>query len=480
MTTANLKQAIKDLPEEVFRSYDIRGLGGEELNYNTAYAIGKGYATFLIQRRIYDCVVGHDCRLTSEEISSGVIDALTNSGIDVYNIGLTLTPISYFAQYYFRTKGLIMITASHNPSEFNGMKVGNGYSDTMMGSELQTLKDIIKSGNFIEREVQGNCETYEIKQDYFADLRKRVDKIGKFKVVVDTCNGTAGPFLPEILRGVGCEVIEQCTEPNGNFPNGHPDPTNTETLDRIKSRVLQEEADLGLGFDCDGDRIGLVDGKGRTISNDRLLAIYALDILDLVPGAKIIYNTLCSKLVQEVVSTNGGESLMWMTGHSNIKAKIKEERAIFGGEHSGHFFFMDTFYGHDDSAIAALKLLAYLTRKNVNLSELIDNLPSYISSPSIYVGVNAEKKTDTIEHYIKPNLKKLFPKASVSEIDGIRIDTNEEMVAIRQSNTSALISLIFESKSDDKFVEIKQKIIGLIKDCPDIDINTGSNHEFLQ
>ena len=237
----------KSVPDHVFRGYDLRGLVGSELDAENVELLARGYATWLLQRRIYDCVLGYDCRLSSPEFRDAMVKGLTDSGITVYDIGMTLSQISYFAGYYFRTKGLVMITASHNPKEYNGFKFGMGFSETMLSEEIIELRDLVKSGKFVTRSPKGVVIQKDIKQEYIDDLKRRIDPIKRFKVVIDSCAATTGIYLPDILRSVGCEVIEQNTKPDGNFPVGTPDPTEHEVQMRLAERVVKEKADIVMG-----------------------------------------------------------------------------------------------------------------------------------------------------------------------------------------------------------------------------------------
>ena len=248
---------VSQIPDSIFRGYDLRGLVGSELDEESVLLLAKGYATWLLQRRIFDCVVGFDCRLTSPAFRDTMVRGLTDSGITVYDIGMTLSQISYFAQYYFRTRGLVMITASHNPKEYNGFKFGMGFSETMLTEEINELRGIVKSKKFTSISPKGQHIKKDIFEDYVKDLFRRIGPIGKFKVVVDSCATTTGIFLPAILREAGCEVIEQNTKPDGNFPVGTPDPTEREVQERLAKRVMAEGADLGFSYDCDGDRVGI-------------------------------------------------------------------------------------------------------------------------------------------------------------------------------------------------------------------------------
>jgi phosphomannomutase/phosphoglucomutase len=372
-----------------------------------------------------------------------------------------------------------MITASHNPKEYNGFKFGTGFSETMLTEDIIELRDLVNSGNFKTRNPKGKLIKKDIKQDYMDDLKKRIDPIRKFKVVVDSCAATTGIYLPDILRSVGCEVIEQNTKPDGNFPAGVADPTDYEVQTRLANRVIKENADIGFSYDTDGDRIGIVDGKGRLIWNDVLVALFAKDVINALPGSKIVFNTLCSKIVEDSIMKAGGKPVMWKTGHSFIKAKIREERAPFGGELSGHIYFVDNFYGHDDGAIATLRLLAYLTRVNKTLDQAVDELPKYISSPEIKLGLADNIKFKLIDEKISQDLRNLFPSAKYVDIDGFRADTTDEMVIIRASQNGPYITVKFEGKTQEQYDGLKVKLAGILRKYPEIDWKTGVNiHAF--
>lgn len=468
------------IPDHVFRGYDLRGLVGSELDVERVELLAHGYATWLLQRRIYDCVVGYDCRLSSPEFHDAMVKGLTDCGITVFDIGMTLSQITYFAGYYFRTKGLVMITASHNPKEYNGFKFGMGFSETMLSEEIIELRELMKSGTFVTRSPKGTVIKKDIKQDYIDDLKRRIDPIKKFKVVVDSCAATTGIYLPDILRSVGCEVIEQNTTPDGNFPVGTPDPTEHEVQARLAKRVLEEKADLGFSYDCDGDRVGIVDGTGRLIWNDVLVSIFASDVLEYLPGANIVYNALCSKQVDEVIRLHGGTPLMWKTGHSFIKAKVREARSPFGGELSGHFFFMDNFYGHDDGAIATLRLLAYLTRVDKTLAQVIDELPQYVSSPEIKVGCADAVKFSVVSEKIGGEIKKLYPDAAYVEIDGVRMDTEKEMLIVRASQNGPYLTIKFEGKTQEAYDILKKQVSEILHTFPEVDFASGVNTKTLE
>lgn len=299
-------KVVNNINHEIFRGYDIRGVVGKDLNADVYYTIGKAYATFLFERRINIAVVGRDIRLTSEEYQNAFTQGLIESGIDVIDIGLTLSQILYFAQYHFLSKGGAMITASHNPKNFNGLKLAAGFSDTLLTDEVQQIRKIAESGEFKGFEKKGITRKEDVFKYYLDDLFNKVPTSVNYKVVVDTLNATAGLFMPEILKRAGCTVIAKNTKLDGSFPMGTPDPTEREVVERLAGYVKEEKADLGVCYDPDGDRIGIVDNEGNLVWNDVLVAIFAEDILEYMKGAPIVFNTLCSKATSDVIEKFGG------------------------------------------------------------------------------------------------------------------------------------------------------------------------------
>ncbi|MDO8503109.1 MAG: phosphomannomutase/phosphoglucomutase [bacterium] len=464
------------IPDNIFRGYDIRGVVGTELNPEVFSRLGQAYATFLVCHRVRDCVVGMDVRETSEEYKNAFVSSMVEAGINVIDIGLSLAQIVYFSQYYFQSKGAAMITASHLPREYNGLKLASGFSDTLLGEEIQEIRRLAQSGDFKSFPEKGSVRKEDVFAAYKADIGKRANiKDSGLKIVIDCSNATAGAFLPDILREAGCQVIEQNTELDGTFPVGTPDPTEKDVLERLGKKVKEEKANLGVSYDCDGDRLGVVDEDGNLIWNDLLVAIFAKDILDFLPGGKIVFNVLCSKATSDVIREAGGEPVVWKTGHSFIKAKVKQERAPFGGELSGHFFFMDNFYGHDDGAIATLRLLAYLKRTGKSLKEVISGLPKYISSPEIKLGLADDIKFKLIEGPIANDLKSLFPGAQYLTIDGMRVDTESEMAVIRASQNGPYITIKFEAQDIERYNSLKEKISSLLHKYEEIDFKSGVN-----
>jgi phosphomannomutase/phosphoglucomutase len=347
----------------------------------------------------------------------------------------------------------------------------------MITEEIQYLRKLVEAGTFVEG--QGTNREIDVYPAYKADILKHFDLKKKWKVVVDTCNTTSGKFYPDLLRAAGCEVIEQNTELDGNFPLGVPDPTEVEVLDRLAEGVKKHNADIGFAYDTDGDRMAVVDNQGNTLWMDSIVALFAQDVLDFMPGAAIVYNALCSRQVTEAVEKSGGRDVMWKTGHSFIKSKIKEERALFGGELSGHIFFMDDFYGHDDGAYASLRLLQYLERKNESLSEAVSKLSIYVSSPEIKFGLADDIKFQFIDTKIRADFKKHWPDASYIDIDGIRMDTNSKMAIVRASQNGPYITVKFEGKTQAEYDEVKKTLKEVLSAHPEIDWSVGVNTHAL-
>ena len=464
----------------MFRGYDIRGLVGKDLSPEIMAHLGRAYATFLHRRQIQECVVGRDIRETSPEYQKAFMDALLESGINVTDIGLTLTQIIYFSQYHYLSKGGAMITASHNPREFNGLKLGVGFSDTLITKEIEELKIIAQTGEFKTWGKPGVYKEDDVFPFYMADLFKRVQLHDSgLKVVIDSSGATTGAFLPQILREAGCTVIEQNTHLDPTLSLGTPDPTERDVLERLAKRVKEEGADLGLAYDSDGDRVGFVDSDGSLIWNDVLVALFAQDILNFLPGSPIIFNALCSKVAIDTIKAAGGRPVMWITGHSFIKSKVREERAPFGGELSGHFFFVDNFYGHDDGAFSTLRLLQYLKRTNQTLKEAVSKLPQYISSPEIKLGLPDEIKVEFVKKHFAEDLKVLLPGGESVDIEGFRVDTATAMAIIRASQNGPYITIKFEGKTQEEYDRLKHGLHDILKKYPEVDWTSGVNiHAF--
>jgi phosphomannomutase / phosphoglucomutase len=479
MGDKNMYKLVKKINPHIFRGYDIRGVADVDLNENVIYTLGRAYATYLNERRIQETTVGRDNRLTGDLYSKALIAGLNDGGINTINLGLSLSQIVYYSAYHFKIKGSVMLTASHNPKEFNGMKLGSGYSETMVTDGIQYIREICDQGRFTKTSKKGTNRNQDIFQDYKQDILKHFNLNKKWKIVVDACNTTSGKFYPEIFRSAGCEVIEQNTKLDGNFPLGVPDPTEVEVLERLAKGVKKHKADIGFAYDTDGDRMAVVDENGRVLWMDTIVALFAKDVLDYIPKAPIVYNTLCSRQVTEAIEEAGGKPVVWLTGHSFIKAKIKEIGSPFGGELSGHIFFMDNFYGHDDGAYASLRLLQYLERKKEKLSKAVDQLAIYVSSPEIKFGLADDIKFEFIDTKIREEFMKAWPKAQVIDIDGIRIDNPTTMAIIRASQNGPYITVKFEGKTQKEYEQMKVKLRKILKKYKEIGWDSGVNTHAL-
>jgi phosphomannomutase/phosphoglucomutase len=461
----------------IFRGYDIRGIAGKDLTFETMEGIGKAYGTWLKRNGIESAVVGYDCRLSGQELKTALIQGITSTGTDVIDIGMVLVMMVYFGQYHFKTKGAAMVTASHNPSEYNGCKLANGFSSTMGSEEMKVLREMVQKEDF--ETGKGKIIEEDISEAYFDKLLEKIKIEKKFKIAVDFSNATASKFFPRLADKIGAELVIFNGEIDGSFPNGTPDPTEKHLAERLAKETVDAKADIGMTFDADGDRLGVVDDKGTVIWNDLLVAIFAADVLDNNPGAKIVYNALCSKTVEETILARGGQPIMWMTGHSFIKAKLREEKAPFGGELSGHFFFVDKFYGHDDGFYAALRLLEYLSHRNKPFSEVLAEFPYYYSSPEVKIGSPDDKKAKVVEN-IKNEAIEKFPNEKINVIDGIRVDFKDGMFIIRFSQNGPYLSPKFEANSPERYEEIRLIVLNLLKKQTDIDWSQGVNLESLE
>ena len=439
------------LQKTMFREYDLRGReSDEELNEDSIYHIAKGFAVILKKHNVDTAVVGHDARGTSESFSASAIKGLTESGINVVNIGTATTPMSYWAQYFLKIKGLLMVTASHNPVGWNGVKLGTDLSKTLLSDEIKELYDIIEKEEYTTG--QGTISEKEIKEDYIKDLLSRAKITKKFKVLVNTGNGTAGILTPELLRGAGCEVVEHFTNIDPTYPNYTANPDGTVMMEDTGKQTVANHCDIGMAFDGDCDRLGLTDEKGNTIWPDRYIILLSRLVLSKKPGAKIVFDVKVSEALPEDIKAHGGIPIMWKTGHSHIKAKLAEEGAAMAGEMSGHIFFVEDFYGFDDGAFAALKMLEYLSTQDKPLSEVVASTPYYVSTPTIQVKTTDEDKYDVVEKLTKEFKDEGY---RVVDINGARVYTDNGWGLVRASSNTPTLVLRFEAKTQEELDKIQ-------------------------
>jgi len=467
----------------MFRGYDLRGIVGTDLSPEIVEYIGKAFGTYLARQDIREAVVGRDSRATSPDYSEAIIRGLSWAGIDTIDIGMTMVGTFYWSQYHLNRRGGVFITASHNPAEYNGMKFANDFSETLVSESIQELRKMVEEDDVEEGKEKGKTEKADVLEAYIDDLKKRIKINKKFRVIVDASCATPGVVAPKILRAFGMEVIESNCNLDPTFPLGTPDPTETAVAERLRQKVLEEKADVGFSYDADGDRIGIVDEKGGIIWNDVLVALFVIDVLEKHPGAKIMYNTLCSKVVEDTIKKYGGVPFMWRTGHSFLKKKNQEVGAAFIGELSGHFFFSADFYNHDDGCYTTLRLLDYLSRSSQTLSEAVANLPKYISSPEIKLGCTDDKKVALIEK-MSQVLQKDFPEAEVISDeragDGVRLNMADSMFVVRYSQNGPYLTIKFESQTEEKYKELKNYLKKFLHSYSEVDWSQGVNVESLE
>ncbi len=462
----------------MFRGYDLRGVVNEDLTPEIVEHLGRAHGTMLKRAGLTQALIGRDCRATSEEYASALARGYNQVGIDVVDIGLCLVGVFYWAQYHLKIPGGAFVTASHNPAQYNGFKFAINYSETLVSEGIQDLRKMVEAEDYEFSEIPGKLEKKSILADYYAEIVSRLPLKRKFKIVIDPSNSTAGVIAPDFFRQAGCEVVESNCIIDPTFPLGTPDPTETIVATRLRDKVLEVGADLGFSYDADGDRIGIVDNKGTIIWNDVLVALFAVAVLKEHPGSKIMYNTLCSKVVPETIMTNGGAPFMWRTGHSFLKKKNQEVGAAFIGELSGHFFFSKDFYNHDDGLYAALRLLKYLSDSEQTLNEAIEKLPKYISSPEIKVFCADDKKVvlmDTISNVLRQD----FPAAEVIADeragDGVRLELADSMFVIRYSQNGPYLTIKYEAKTNEQYQKLKEYLNVLLHRYPEVDWTSKIN-----
>ncbi|MCB0364214.1 MAG: phosphomannomutase/phosphoglucomutase [Bdellovibrionaceae bacterium] len=447
----------------IFREYDIRGVVDSDFDADFAHHLGRAYITYLFQEKGLKnpkICIGHDARLSSPQLVKSLSRGMAESGAQVLLLGLVTTPVTYFSTFSVPdVAGAIMVTGSHNPPEYNGFKISVGKS-TIFGAEIKKLETIINSGDYVSGD--GSESTYDIFPEYVARYEREFGKLPKVPVVVDCGNGAAGSILRRLYSAVGVSPTILFEEPDGTFPNHHPDPTVEENLTDLVAAVKKENALIGIGFDGDADRIGVVGRNGRMFYGDELMALVSRDILKDKPGEKIIGDVKCSDRLYHDVAKYGGKPIMWKTGHSLIKEKIKVEKAPFGGELSGHIFFADRNYGFDDALYAGLRIIEILGKTGKSIEDLLADFPPAFNTPEIRIDTTEEKK-----HQIVDKLKESFasekPGISVNLIDGIRVSYPFGWALARASNTQPVLVLRFEADSQEHLNQIKKEFEDIVQ-----------------
>ena len=453
-----------EISKSIFREYDIRGIYPDQIDENTTSHIAKAIAIKCEQENVQEICIGRDGRLSGESLLNSLEISLSEHGINVKNIGLVTTPLLYFAAKQNKYKSGVMITGSHNPKNYNGIKLIIN-DKPVSGNEIYKL--IVKNKN--RSEVPGKIEYIDIKSKYIEEVKNSIQIVGdvQIKVVIDCGNGAAGCIAPKLFKELGCEVVELFTEIDGNFPNHHPDPGKLENLEDLIEKVKSTKADLGLAFDGDGDRVGLVTDKGKVIYPDKILMIFSKHILNKNKGS-IIFDVKCSNALQNLIKDLGGTPIMSPTGHFHIKNGIKDHNPLLAGEMSGHIFFNDKWYGFDDGHYSGARIIELISDSKKSISSLNEELPSLFSTPELNITVTDETKFKIIEDFsTRCNLK-----GEKITIDGLRINFDNGWGLLRASNTTPKLVMRFEGNTEDDLKTIQSNFIDeLSRICPDIDIN---------
>ncbi len=445
------------LDPTILRAYDVRGVVGKTLSAEVARTLGRAIGSEAAARGVHELVVGRDGRMSSPELAEALIEGLVSTGRDVIDIGRVPTPVMYFSTYHLETGSGVEITGSHNPPDYNGFKIMLG-GETLSGEAIRALGTRVERGDLIDGE--GSVRREDVLPDYIERIASDITMHRPLKVVVDCGNGVAGEAAPQVLRSLGCEVEELFCEVDGHFPNHHPDPSDPDNLAALISLVRMQEADIGLAFDGDGDRLGVVDSTGKIIWPDRQMMLYARDILARSPGSDIIFDVKCSAHLAEVISDNAGIPVMWKTGHSLIKAKLKESGAPLAGEMSGHIFFNDRWDGFDDGIYTAARLLEILSLEDRTSQEVFAELPESVSTPEIKVDLQEGEPPEVIQALVQ---KAHFEDARTSTIDGLRVDFPDGWGLVRASNTTPCLVLRFEADSEEAIERIKAQFRDLLQ-----------------
>ncbi len=447
---------MNEFPHQIFREYDIRGIAGKEVTPDLACRLGRALARMLPGPDESPVVVGRDVRLSGPELQDAVMRGIREAGVNVLDIGMVPTPLAYFTVFREQAAGCVIITASHNPGEYNGFKLMRG-REGLFGEDIQTLKKLIQENAPLTTTTQGHLRQKDITPVYQEFLCADISLKRPLKVVIDAGNGPAGIIAAPAYRALGCEVIELFCEPDGRFPNHHPDPTVDANMQDISHTVIQHHADLGIAFDGDGDRIGVVDETGNIIRGDMLLLILARDVLAAHPGATIISEVKCSRHMYDDIAEHGGNGIMWRTGHSPIKAKMKETGALLAGEMSGHMFFADRYYGFDDAIYAGARLMQVLAAQDKQPAQLLADLPPSVSTPEIRVDCPDERKFALVEeakaHFAEQGYK-------IIDVDGMRLEFDDGWALLRASNTQPALVLRFEAPSESRLAEMREMVEG--------------------
>jgi len=452
---------VTSLPDSIFKAYDIRGIVDETLTPDIVYAIGKALGSEAKKLNQKSFAVARDGRLSGPVLLQALIDGILSTGLDVVNVGRVPTPVLYFATYHLQTRCGVMLTGSHNPPNYNGLKMVLD-DTTLSGETIQHLKQRILNNDFESGE--GNYTEIDVSDDYIQQIISDIKLAKPLKIAIDAGNGVAGELAPKLFRALGCEVTELYCEIDGTFPNHHPDPSQPDTLTDLIDTVTKGGFDVGFGFDGDGDRLGVVAPSGEIIWPDRQMILYACDIIARNPGAEIIYDIKCSVNLGKAISEAGGKPLMWKTGHSLVKAKLKETGAPLAGEMSGHIFFKERWYGFDDALYTGARLLEILAKSDQSTHDIFSSLPDTVNTPELKLEMNEG------EHFKFMDLLRdaaNFENAIITDIDGIRADFDNAWGLVRASNTTPCLVIRFEGDTEDSMKDVQEKFRALFMSLDD-------------
>ncbi|HOZ00386.1 MAG TPA: phosphomannomutase/phosphoglucomutase [Candidatus Syntrophosphaera sp.] len=443
---------------QVFRQYDIRGIVGQEIDEDSYYLIGKGFGTYLRRKGLKTIALGGDARLTTPKLMAALAKGALETGCDVLDVGIVATPVLYFSIWKLGTDGGAMVTASHNPSQYNGCKLNLGLG-SVYADELQNVLKIIQAGEFSSGEGVYS-QHHEVNDAYIDYITANIKIERPVKLIVDGGNGMGGIYLPEILNRLGCEVIEMYCEPDGTFPNHHPDPTIEKNVADLARAVVAAEYELGIGLDGDADRIGVVDEKGKMLFGDQILNILARDYLSQNPGKTIIADVKCSKNLYDDIRKRGGIPIMYKTGHANIKMKMKEDGVKFAGEMSGHVFLADRYLGYDDAIYVSCRLVEIVAKTSAPVSTYLADQPKMYNTPELHINCPDERKFDVVAKVCAEFKAEGY---DVNDIDGARITFSDGWGLVRASNTTPVLVTRFEAESEARMNEIRDLVEGKIK-----------------
>ena len=451
-----------EISKSIFREYDIRGIYPEQINEEVVYKIAKAISVKCLNEGISEICIARDGRLSGEKLLFALENSLSKNGIDVINTGMATTPLLYFAAKKSKCKSGVMITGSHNPKNYNGIKLIIN-DKPVSGTEIYNLIDKVHKAS----ERKGKITFRDFKEEYISEIKKNIVINEKPKVVIDCGNGASGCIAPKLYSELGCNVINLYTEVDGNFPNHHPDPGKPENLTDLIEKVKETNADIGLAFDGDGDRVGLVTDSGEIVYPDKILMMLCKDILSSNKG-KIIFDVKCTDSLPKLIEENGGTPLMYPTGHFNIKNGIKEHNPLLAGEMSGHIFFNDKWYGFDDGVYSGARIIELKSKTKKSVSNLNKELPILFSTPELNIEVSDEKKFEIVKKFVA----NCTLKGEKISIDGLRINFDNGWGLLRASNTTPMLVMRFEGNTEENLISIKNKFLKeLSRICPDIDIN---------